>query len=66
MGTTGGEAFSAESDGSGLPARCAFVVDPGGGRIHGDEAKLTSGAGALDVPVPSVISYTAYLAAGRR
>ncbi|MEV7214711.1 CU044_5270 family protein [Kitasatospora cineracea] len=58
-----GEAFSAESDGSGLPTRYTFVVDPDSGRILGDEATLTTRAGALDVPVPSVVSYTAYLSA---
>ncbi|QKW22734.1 CU044_5270 family protein [Kitasatospora sp. NA04385] len=61
-----GEAFSAESDGSGLPTRYTFVVDPDSGRILGDEATLTTRAGALNVPVPSVISYTAYLSARRQ
>ncbi|MFD7639129.1 CU044_5270 family protein [Kitasatospora sp. NPDC059795] len=61
-----GEAFSAESAGSGLPTRYTFIVDPTTGRVLGDEAMLTTSAGKLNVPVPSVIGYTAYLAAYRK
>ncbi|GLW53662.1 hypothetical protein Kpho01_16730 [Kitasatospora phosalacinea] len=61
-----GGAFSAESNGSGLPARCTFVMDRDSGRILGDEEMLTTRAGALNVPVPSVISYAAYLSARRQ
>ena len=56
-----GLAFSAESNGSGLPTRYTFIVDPPTGQVIGQEAMLTTTAGKLNVPVPSVISYTAYL-----
>ena len=55
-----GVAFSLDSDLGGLPTRCTMVVDPGTGRVLGSEQVLTTTAGALDVPVPSVIGYTAY------
>ncbi|MFF0389018.1 CU044_5270 family protein [Kitasatospora sp. NPDC004615] len=61
-----GEAVSAESARSGLPSRYTFIIDPATGRILGDEDMLTESAGALNVPVPSVISYTSYLVAYRR
>lgn len=55
-----GVAFSLESDHVGLPTRHTVVVDPGSGRVLSSEEMLTTTAGALDVPVPSVIGYTAY------
>jgi hypothetical protein len=56
-----GEAFTAESAANGLPTQYTVVVDPATGRILGQEAMLTRDAGALNVPVPSVIEYEVYL-----
>ncbi|WP_051733382.1 hypothetical protein [Kitasatospora phosalacinea] len=61
-----GQAFSADSDGSGLPTRYTFIIEAATGRILGQEAMLTTRAGELNVPVPSVISYTAYLDAHKQ
>ncbi|MCX2185004.1 CU044_5270 family protein [Streptomyces sp. SKN60] len=58
-----GKAFSLDSDHGGLPTRQTLIVDPASGRILDDEEVLTKSAGKLGVPVPSVISYTVYLAA---
>lgn len=58
-----GQAFSAESSRSGLPTRYTFIVNPSSGTIMGQEEMLTKTAGKLNVPVPSVISYTLYLKA---
>lgn len=55
-----GEAFAVESDLTGLPTRYVLVVDPDDGRVLAAEQWLTTDGGALDVPVPSVISYTAW------
>lgn len=43
---------------SGLPERRTVIIDPNTGRILGGETTLTETAGKLNVPVPSVISYT--------
>ncbi|MDR7302353.1 CU044_5270 family protein [Haloactinomyces albus] len=56
-----GQAFSLESDDSGLPTRYTLILDPGTGRFLGYEEMLTTSAGALNVPVPSVITYETYL-----
>ncbi|MFJ9446316.1 CU044_5270 family protein [Kitasatospora sp. NPDC101235] len=58
-----GKAFSLDGDHGGLPKRHTLIVDPVTGRIIGDEETLTKSAGKLGVPIPSVISYTVYLAA---
>ncbi|GII29399.1 CU044_5270 family protein [Planotetraspora mira] len=58
-----GKAFSLDSDHGGLPNRKTLIVDPATGRILDDEETLTETAGKLGVPIPSVISYTVYLAA---
>ena len=55
-----GEAFGVESDASGLPTRYVLVVDPTTGQLLASEQWLTADAGRLDVPVPSVIAYTAF------
>ena len=55
-----GVAFSLESDLGGLPARRTMIVDPVTGRVLSSEEMLTVTAGALNVPIPSVIGYTAY------
>lgn len=59
LGRTG-VAVSVDSAHSGLPTRYTLVFDPGTGVLLGKEDMLTETAGALNVPVPSVISYTAY------
>lgn len=55
-----GIAFSLESDYSGLPTRYTLIVDPKNGRFLAGEEMLTTTAGKLNVPIPSVIGYTAY------
>ncbi|RCW40219.1 hypothetical protein DFQ14_112100 [Halopolyspora algeriensis] len=56
-----GRAFSLESDGSGLPTRYTFILGPDNGRFLGYEEMLTTSAGKLNVPIPSVISYSIFL-----
>ncbi|MFF1873486.1 hypothetical protein [Kitasatospora herbaricolor] len=58
-----GVAFSADSAAGGLPTRYTFIVDPVSGQLLGQEETLTESAGKLNVPVPSVIGYDAYLVA---
>lgn len=58
-----GLAFSVDSDYSGLPTRYTLIVDPSNGQLLASEDTLTTSAGALHVPVPSVISYTTHLSA---
>jgi len=60
-----GIAVSVDSDHSGLPTRYTLIVDPGDGRLLGTEDMLTTTAGKLGVPVPSVIGYTVFLDGGR-
>lgn len=55
-----GEAFAVESDASGLPTRYVLVVDPATGEVLASEQWLTTDPGKLDVPIPSVIAYTAF------
>ncbi len=45
---------------SGLPERRTLIVDPDDGQVLGSETLLTEDAGMLNVPVPSVISYTTF------
>ena len=47
----------------GLPNVETIVIDPADGRVLAAETRLTETAGALDVRVPSVISYESYLEA---
>lgn len=49
---------------TGLPTRFTLVFDEHDGRLLDQEQVLTTTAGRLDVPIPSVISYTTYLAGG--
>lgn len=58
-------AVSVTSTMTGLPTRYTLLVDEKGGRVLGEEQVLTTRSGRLDVPVPSVISYTLFLRAGR-
>ncbi len=53
-----GIAVGIESTGSGLPTMHTLIFDPLDGRLLSEEQVLTRTAGALGVPVPSVISYT--------
>ena len=56
-----GIAVSLDSDYSGLPTRYTLIFDERDGRLLGDEEMLTTTAGKLNVPVPSVIGYTTYV-----
>lgn len=58
-----GVAFSLDSDYSGLPTRYTVIIDPDTGKLLATEDTLTSSAGRLNVPIPSVIGYTTYLEA---
>ena len=51
----------AVDDMSGLPTRHTLLFDPADGRLLGREEMLTTSAGKLNVPIPSVIGYTVYL-----
>ena len=55
-----GVAVHVDTTMSGLPERRTLIVDPDNGRILGAETLLTKDAGKLNVPVPSVISYTTF------
>ena len=55
-----GIAVSLESDFGGLPTRYTLIIDPDDGKILAWEEMLTTTAGALNVPIPSVIGYTTY------
>jgi hypothetical protein len=52
-----GTAIAADSAFTGLPVRYVLVFDPHTGALLSSEQWLTTTAGALDVPVPSVIQY---------
>jgi hypothetical protein len=47
----------------GAPRAAHLIVDPDTGKVLGEEVVLTKGADKLNVPVPSVISYTMFLSA---
>ena len=55
-----GVAVHVDTTMSGLPERRTLIVDPDDGRILGAETLLTEDAGKLNVPVPSIISYTTF------
>lgn len=55
-----GIAFSLISAHSGLPTKYTVIVDPDTGAILGTEQVLTETAGKLNVPIPAVVSYTAF------
>jgi hypothetical protein len=56
-----GIGFSLESDYTGLPTQYTLIIDPTDGRLLSSESILTTTAGALNVPVPSVIGYTVFV-----
>ncbi len=56
-----GQAYSLDSDYSGLPTRYTLIVDPTNGVILANEQMLTTRAGELQVSIPSVIGYETYL-----
>lgn len=58
-----GIGFSLDSAYSGLPTRYTLIIDPDDGRLLGSEDMLTTTAGGLNVPIPSVIGYTVFLSA---
>ena len=58
-----GIAVSVTSHYSGLPTRYTLIFDENTGRLLGSEGTLTTTAGKLDVPIPSVIEYTVFLSA---
>lgn len=58
-----GLAVHVDTDMTGLPERRTVVLDPNDGTVLAAETMLTEDAGALNVPVPSVISYTTFLGA---
>ena len=60
-----GAAFSLEHDLGGLPTRTTFVIDEATGRLLATEDVLTTTAGMLQVPIPSVSSYETFLVAER-
>jgi hypothetical protein len=60
-----GIGVSVESDLSGLPTRYIMIFSPGTGQLLDSEQVLTTSAGKLGVPIPSVIAYTIYLSSGR-
>jgi hypothetical protein len=55
-----GVAISVDSDYSGLPTRYTLIFDDSTGMLRDYEEMLTTTAGKLNVPVPSVISYTVW------
>jgi hypothetical protein len=59
-----GIGFHVDSAYSGLPSRYTVIVDPGNGQLLAREDVLTTSAGALNVPIPSVKGYTVFQSAG--
>lgn len=55
-----GIGFTITSDYSGLATRYMLIIDPQTGRVLDYEATLIKDAGKLNVPIPSVISYTVF------
>lgn len=60
-----GRAFAVDTTYTGLPQRHVLMFDPATGALLASEDLLTKDAGALRVPVPSVISYALFFPAGR-
>lgn len=52
--------FGWVTDDSGLPTRHLLMLDPDTGHVLAHEQALTVDAGKLDVPVPTVIAYSAW------
>lgn len=59
-----GVAVGLDSTMTGLPTRFSLVFDEVDGKLLDQEQVLTTTAGRLDVPIPSVIQYTTYVAGG--
>lgn len=55
-----GTAFGVDSDMGGLPMRYVLVFDAPTGELLSGETQLTTDAGQLDVPAPSVIAYSVW------
>lgn len=58
-----GIGYSIVHDGGGLPERVTLIFDPSTGQLLDQETVLISDAGALNVPIPSVVSYEVFLGA---
>lgn len=56
-----GLAVHLDTDHGGLPNRDTLIIDAVTGTLLGSEEMLTEDPGLLDVPIPSVISYTTYV-----
>ncbi len=59
-----GVAIAMTSDYSGLPTRYVLIIDPDTAAPLANEQILTTDAGKLKVPIPSVSSYTTYVRTG--
>jgi hypothetical protein len=59
-----GVAVGLDTDYGGLPSRLLLLLDPATGRPLGNEEILTTDPGLLNVAIPSVIGYEAYLETG--
>ncbi|CAM5589041.1 hypothetical protein SSPIM334S_02158 [Streptomyces spiroverticillatus] len=58
-----GQAVSVDSAYGGLPTKYTLILDESNGKVLAYEEELTTTAGALNVKVPSVISYFCFLTA---
>jgi hypothetical protein len=56
-GGRSGHAVSVDSNYSGLPTRYTLIFSPASGMLLDYEETLTTSAGALNVPIPSVVRY---------
>ena len=56
-----GVAVSIDSSYTGLPTRYTLILDPTTGMLLDYEEMLTTTAGKLNVPIPSVVSYTVWI-----
>lgn len=56
-----GVALGVDSNFGGLPARYTLIFDPHTGALLDYEEMLTTSAGELNVPIPSVISYNVWM-----
>lgn len=59
-----GLAVAITSDDAGLPTRHSLILNPTTGMVLGHEEELTTSAGKLNVPIPSVIGYEAWTTTG--
>ena len=56
-----GVAVSIDSSYTGLPTRYTLILDPTTGMLLDYEEMLTTTAGKINVPIPSVVSYTVWI-----